>query len=143
VQKGMLEVTMGARGTAKSSRIVDEAMVMAGKTGTSQVRNITAAERARGVVSNDDLPWERRDHALFVGFAPYDAPKYAVSVVVEHGGGGSLAAAPIARDIILRAMSDGLPSLEAYPKDQRGRMETLLNELPLRKLGAAPTPSRA
>ncbi len=143
VQNGMHEVTMGARGTAKSSRIVDEAMIMAGKTGTSQVRNITAAERARGVVSNDDLPWERRDHALFVGYAPYDAPKYAVSVVVEHGGGGSLAAAPIARDIILRAMSDGLPSLEAYPQDQRGRMESLLNELQLRDLGAAPTPSRA
>jgi penicillin-binding protein 2 len=107
------------------------------------VRNITAAERARGVVSNEDLPWERRDHALFVGYAPYDAPKFAVSVVVEHGGGGSLAAAPIARDIILRAMSDGLPSLDAYPSDQRGRMESLLNELQLRDLGAAPTPSRA
>jgi penicillin-binding protein 2 len=143
VQNGMREVTMGARGTAKSSRIVDEAMIMAGKTGTSQVRNITAAERARGVVSNEDLPWERRDHALFVGYAPYDAPKFAVSVVVEHGGGGSLAAAPIARDIILRAMSDGLPSLDAYPSDQRGRMESLLNELQLRDLGAAPTPSRA
>jgi penicillin-binding protein 2 len=143
VQKGMLEVTMGARGTAKSSRIVDETRVMAGKTGTSQVRNISAAERARGVVSNEDLPWNRRDHALFVGYAPFDAPRYAISVVVEHGGGGSLAAAPIARDIILRAMSDGLPSLEAYPKDQRGRMESLLNELQLRDLGAAPTPSRA
>ena len=47
---------------------------MAGKTGTSQVRNITAAERARGVTRNRDLPWERRDHALFVNFAPYDAP---------------------------------------------------------------------
>ncbi|MGL5009815.1 MAG: penicillin-binding protein 2, partial [Paracoccaceae bacterium] len=143
VQRGMYEVTMGRRGTAKSSRIVDETMVMAGKTGTSQVRNISAAERARGVVSNDDLPWERRDHALFVGYAPYAAPKYAISVVVEHGGGGSLAAAPIARDIILRAMSDGLPSLEAYPEDQRGRMETLLNELQLREIGAAVTPSRA
>ena len=143
VQNGMHEVMMGARGTAKSSRIVDEAMVMAGKTGTSQVRNISAAERARGVVSNEDLPWNRRDHALFVGYAPYDAPRFAVSVVVEHGGGGSLAAAPIARDIILRAMSDGLPPLEAYPKDQRGRMETLLNALPLRDAGAAVTPSRA
>ncbi len=132
VQDGMREVTMGARGTAKSSRIVDETMMMAGKTGTSQVRNISAAERARGVISNEQLPWNRRDHALFVAFAPFDAPKYAVSVVVEHGGGGSLVAAPIARDIILRAMSDGLPPLEAYPKDQRGRIETMLNELPLR-----------
>ncbi len=52
---------------------------------------------------------------LFVGFAPIDAPRYACSVVVEHGGGGSLAAAPIARDVLLRAMSDGLPPLSAYP----------------------------
>jgi penicillin-binding protein 2 len=107
-------------------------MVMAGKTGTSQVRNISAAEREAGVISNDDLPWNRRDHALFVGYAPYDAPRYAISVVVEHGGGGSTAAAPIARDILLRALSDGLPSLEAYPSSQRGRIETMLNELPLR-----------
>jgi penicillin-binding protein 2 len=84
------------------------------------------------VISNDDLPWNRRDHALFVGFAPYDAPRYAVAVVVEHGGGGSTAAAPIARDVILRCMSDGLPSLEAYPASQRGRIETMLKELPLR-----------
>jgi penicillin-binding protein 2 len=144
IQGGMRAVTMGARGTAKSSRIVDETMVMAGKTGTSQVRNITAAERARGVTSNDDLPWERRDHALFVGYAPFDNPKYSVSVVVEHGGGGSLAAAPIARDIILRAMSGGLPPLDAYPQDQRGRMETLLNELVLRPPSAPePGASRA
>ena len=144
VQDGMFGVVNGAHGTAKASRIVDETMLMAGKTGTSQVRNISAAERARGVISNDQLPWERRDHALFVGFAPYDNPKYSVSVVVEHGGGGSVAAAPIARDVILRAMSPGLPSLEAYPKDQRGRIETMLNELPLRAQDAAGTgPTRA
>jgi penicillin-binding protein 2 len=69
---------------------------------------------------------------LFVGFAPADNPRYAVSVVVEHGGGGSAVAAPIGRDAILRAMSDGLPALTAYPADQRGRMETLLNALQLR-----------
>jgi penicillin-binding protein 2 len=132
VQRAMFEVVNGDRGTAKSSRIVEPTMVMAGKTGTSQVRNISAAEREAGVISNDDLPWNRRDHALFVGYAPADAPKYAIAVVVEHGGGGSTAAAPIARDIILRAMSDGLPSLEAYPSSQRGRIETMLKELPLR-----------
>ncbi len=76
---------------------------MSGKTGTSQVRNITAAERARGVSRNEDLPWNRRDHALFVAFAPAEAPRLAVSVVVEHGGGGSKVAAPIARDILLAA----------------------------------------
>ncbi len=94
VRGGMFEVSNSRRGTAYGSRIVDDTMRMAGKTGTSQVRNITAAERARGVISNDDLPWERRDHALFVSFAPFDAPRVAVSVVVEHGGGGSTVAAP-------------------------------------------------
>jgi penicillin-binding protein 2 len=107
-------------------------MVFAGKTGTSQVRNISKAEREAGVISNEDLPWNRRDHALFVGFAPYDAPRYAVSVVVEHGGGGSTAAAPIARDVILRALYGDTPSLDAYPSSQRGRIETMLKELPLR-----------
>jgi penicillin-binding protein 2 len=132
IQAAMHEVVNSERGTAKSSRIVEPTMAMAGKTGTSQVRNISAAEREAGVIANEDLPWNRRDHALFVGFAPSDVPRYAVAVVVEHGGGGSTAAAPIARDIILRAMSDGLPSLDAYPSSQRGRIETMLKELPLR-----------
>ncbi|MDP3196057.1 penicillin-binding protein 2 [Tabrizicola sp.] len=132
VRKGMYEVVNGERGTAKSSRVVEPTMVLAGKTGTSQVRNISKAEREAGVISNEDLPWNRRDHALFVGYAPYDAPRYAIAVVVEHGGGGSTAAAPIARDVILRALSDGLPPLEAYPSSQRGRIETMLKELPLR-----------
>lgn len=132
VRKGMYEVVNGERGTAKSSRIVEPTMAFAGKTGTSQVRNITAAERAAGVISNEDLPWNRRDHALFVGYAPYEAPRYAIAVVVEHGGGGSTAAAPIARDVILRALYGETPSLEAYPSSQRGRIETMLKELPLR-----------
>jgi len=144
IRSGMYAVMNDERGTAKSSRIVDEAMVWAGKTGTSQVRNITAAERARGVISNDQLPWNRRDHALFVGYAPYTNPRYAVSVVVEHGGGGSTAAAPIARDVILRAMSDGLPPLSAYPSSQRNRIESMLEKLPLRDAdGRAPSSSRA
>jgi penicillin-binding protein 2 len=145
VQEGMHEVVNGEHGTAKSSRIVDPTLVMAGKTGTSQVRNISAAERESGVISNDDLPWNRRDHALYVGYAPYDAPRYAISVVVEHGGGGSTAAAPIARDILLRALSDGMPSLDAYPSSQRARIESMLNELPLRDpvTGIAPVRTRA
>nr|WP_241699784.1 penicillin-binding protein 2 [Tabrizicola sp. SY72] len=132
VQRGMFAVMNGKAGTARGSRIADDTMLMCGKTGTSQVRNISAAERASGVVSNDQLPWERRDHALFVGFAPADAPRYAVVVVVEHGGGGSAVAAPIARDALLRALYGEVPPLTAYPADQRNRMETLLKELPLR-----------
>jgi penicillin-binding protein 2 len=145
VRQGMHEVVNGEHGTAKSSRIVDPALEMAGKTGTSQVRNISAAERETGVVSNDDLPWNRRDHALFVGYAPYAAPRYAISVVVEHGGGGSVAAAPIARDILLRALSGGLPPLDAYPASQRARIESMLKDLPLRDplTGLTPAKTRA
>ncbi|WP_415404516.1 penicillin-binding protein 2 [Tateyamaria sp. SN3-11] len=122
MRRAMYEVVNDRRGTAYGSRIIEDAMRMAGKTGTSQVRNITAAERARGVTKNEDLPWERRDHALFVNFAPYDNPKYAVAVVVEHGGGGSKAAAPIARDVTLQALYGEDPPLEAYPTKDRGRI---------------------
>jgi penicillin-binding protein 2 len=120
---GMDAVMNGAHGTARRSRILRDDWRMAGKTGTSQVRNITAAERARGVVRNEQLPWNRRDHALFVCFAPFQAPRYAVSVVVEHGGGGSAVAAPIARDIMLFALEGGLPPLDSVPSDQRAEME--------------------
>jgi penicillin-binding protein 2 len=136
VRKGMFDVSNSRRGTAYSSRVVDDTMRMAGKTGTSQVRNITVAERARGVISNDDLPWERRDHALFVCFGPYENPRVSVSVVVEHGGGGSTAAAPIARDILLDALSGGLPPLTAYPESQRNRIEAEQKELKLMDLPA-------
>ncbi len=131
IDKALYDTVNGRSGTAWRSRIVAEGMGMAGKTGTSQVRNITAAERARGVISNEQLPWERRDHALFVCFAPFDRPKYACSVVVEHGGGGSAAAAPVARDIMLFALYGGLPPIEAYPADQRERIATMLGELTL------------
>ncbi len=131
VRRGMFDVMNSKKGTAYASRIVDDTMRMAGKTGTSQVRNITAAERARGVISNDDLPWNRRDHALFVCFAPFDAPRIAVSVVVEHGGGGSAVAAPIARDILLQALHEGTPPLTAYPESQRQRIENQQKELKL------------
>ncbi len=122
IRDAMNAVSNNRRGTAYRSRIIEDAFRMAGKTGTSQVRNITAAERARGVFRNEDLPWERRDHALYVNFAPIEAPKIAVSVIVEHGGGGSKAAAPIARDITLQALYGGEPPLEAYPAADRDRI---------------------
>jgi len=124
MRRAMYEVVNDRRGTGYRSRIIGEGLRMAGKTGTSQVRNITAAERARGVTKNADLPWERRDHALFVSFAPYDKPRYAMAVLVEHGGGGSTAAAPIARDVMLQALAGGEPPLEAYPKGDRARIKT-------------------
>lgn len=123
VRKGMFAVSNNRRGTAYKSRIIADEFRMAGKTGTSQVRNISAAERARGVTRNEDLPWNRRDHALFVDFAPADNPKIAVAVIVEHGGGGSTTAAPIARDITLQALYGEDPPLEAYPTKDRAKIK--------------------
>ena len=131
VRDAMYQVVNARGGTAGRSAFDMGGIKWSGKTGTSQVRNITAAERARGVFRNEDLPWERRDHALFVGYAPYDDPHYAISVVVEHGGGGSRAAAPVARDIMLYALHGGVPPLDAYPEWQREEVEALLSALPL------------
>jgi penicillin-binding protein 2 len=134
VQQGMFAVINAQGGTAASSRIADESMLFAGKTGTSQVRNISAAERASGVIRNDQLPWNRRDHALFVGYAPANDPRVAVAVVVEHGGGGSAVAAPIARDAVLRALYGDVPPLSAYPANQRNRIESQHKNMKLRSV---------
>jgi len=97
-------VTNELRGTGHRSRISAKGMEMAGKSGTSQVRRITMRERqTTGVLDNDELPWKYRDHALFVAFAPVENPRYACSVVVEHGGGGSSVAGPIVRDLLQKA----------------------------------------
>ncbi len=100
VRAGMNAVTNNPRGTAYAARIPDPEYAMAGKTGTSQVRRISKAERDTGLLKNEQKPWNERDHALFVAYGPVAAPQYAISVVVEHGGGGSKMAAPIARDIL-------------------------------------------
>jgi len=100
VRRGMERVVNSPSGTAYRARISETEHRMAGKSGTVQVRRISKAERETGVVKNKDLPWKERDHALFVAFAPLDNPRFSVSVVVEHGGGGSSVAAPIARDTL-------------------------------------------
>jgi penicillin-binding protein 2 len=101
VQRAMSAVVNEQIGTAYAARIQDPDMAMAGKTGTSQVRHISEAEREEGVTKNENLPWKERDHALFTGFAPVEAPRYAVSVIIEHGGSGAHMAAPVARDILI------------------------------------------
>jgi len=108
VRAGMNAVT-NEGGTAARSRLVDPAWQMAGKTGTSQVYQITAADRARGLAKPEDLPWERRDHALFVSYMPYENPRYACAVVIEHGIGGSRIAGPKAREI-MQAVADKDPA---------------------------------
>ena len=99
IKKSMERVVKGNNGTAKKYQIGSKKVEMAGKTGTVQVVRISEAEREKGLIKNEDRPRKRRDHALFVGYAPASKPKYAITVVVEHGGSGSSTAAPIARDI--------------------------------------------
>lgn len=114
VRRGMEMVVNGRHGTAAGARIEEAGIEMGGKTGTTQVRRISKSERDSGVIKNEDKPWEERDHALFVGYAPVDAPRYAVAIVVEHGGSGSKAAAPIARDVLIETQRRD-PSRRAAP----------------------------
>ena len=124
MRRAMYDVVNNRRGTAYKSRALGDEYRIAGKTGTSQVRNFQNERRRFGrVLRNSELEWERRDHALFVSFAPYDNPRYAVAVLVEHGGGGSTTAAPIARDVMLQALAGGEPPLEAYPSADRARIK--------------------
>lgn len=100
VRKAAVRAVNTVHGTAFRARIRERGQHMGGKTGTAQVRRISQEERDEGLRKNKDKAWEERDHALFVGFAPTDTPRYAVAVVVEHGGGGASVAAPIARDVL-------------------------------------------
>ena len=105
VRQGMSNVINSPSGTAYAGRITQAGMEMAGKTGTAQVRHISEAEHEEGVTKNEALPWKERDHALFAGFAPVDAPRYAIAVIVEHGGSGAHVAVPIARDILVECQT--------------------------------------
>jgi penicillin-binding protein 2 len=116
IRDGMNQVTNEHGGTAYRARISEKGMEMSGKTGTAQVRRISKAERETRVLKNHERPWRERDHALFVGYAPSDDPRYAVAVVVEHGGGGSKVAAPIARDLLLATQKRD-PSNRETPPD--------------------------
>ena len=103
----MLDALYGATneplGTSYGSRLTKSGYIYAGKTGTSQIRTITAEER-KLKLKNKDMPYEKRDHALFTAFAPYKYPRYSISVIIEHGGSGSSGAAPIAKRVIKKVL---------------------------------------
>ena len=103
VLDAMYGATNEPMGTSYRSRFTKKEYVFAGKTGTSQVRTITAEERELKL-KNIDLPYEKRDHALFTAFAPYNKPRYAISIIIEHGGSGSSGAAPIAKKVIKKVI---------------------------------------
>ena len=122
VRSGMWEVVNG-NGTAGRSRLPLPGIEMAGKTGTAQVRRITGAQRGQ---SGD---WKYRDHGLFVFFAPAVNPRFAGSVVIDHGLGGARAAAPVAKDVLTylfdkqKAMDALLPLEEAWGGSIAERMD--------------------
>ncbi|MBV9835840.1 MAG: penicillin-binding protein 2, partial [Alphaproteobacteria bacterium] len=116
VRQGMIAVVNSEHGTAWAARIREREMAMAGKTGTSQVKRITESERDRRM-SQAELPWHLRHHALFVAYAPIDNPRYACALIVEHGMGGSATAAPITRDILIQTQ-------KLDPSRKPGRFKT-------------------
>ena len=97
IKKAMFQVVNENKGTAFKSRLED--IKFAGKTGTSQVRRISLSERESDDFREKEQEWKNRDHALFVGYMPYDNPKYSISVIIEHGGSGASTAAPIAKQV--------------------------------------------
>ena len=98
VQKAMFSSTNEIRGTSYRSRIDDPKYQFAGKTGTAQVKRISKRERELDL-KLEQIPYKDRDHALYVAYGPYINPRYALSIIVEHGGSGSKAAAPIAKEL--------------------------------------------
>jgi len=98
VQEAMFASTNEVRGTSYSSRIENPKYQFAGKTGTSQVKRITERDRILDL-NTSEIPYKDRDHALYIAFGPYKKPRYALSIVIEHGGSGSSTAAPIAKKL--------------------------------------------
>lgn len=123
VRVAMSEVVNGARGTARKVQGGEGDVKIGGKTGTAQVRRITMADRASGAYK-EEKPWRFRDHALFVGFGPVEAPRYAVAVVVEHGGGGSSMAAPIGADVLREALRIDPPGPTAMDEGVKDTTES-------------------
>ena len=98
VQEAMFSSTNEIRGTSYRSRIDDPKYQFAGKTGTAQVKRISKRERELDL-KIDQIPYKDRDHALYIAYGPYINPRYSLSIIVEHGGSGSRAAAPIAKEL--------------------------------------------
>jgi len=104
VREGMWAVVNEPGGTAPLAKLADPSVQLAGKTGSAQVRRVSRELRESGKFDSEKLPWEFRPHALFVAYAPYDAPRYALSVVIEHGNAGAAAAAPLAQAIMTETL---------------------------------------
>jgi penicillin-binding protein 2 len=118
VREGMWAVVNEPGGTAPLARLADPVVQLAGKTGSAQVRRVSRELRESGHFDSEKLPWEYRPHALFVAYAPYDAPRYALAVVIEHGNAGAAAAAPLARDVMTEVLRRDPSNRTAPPPAQ-------------------------
>jgi penicillin-binding protein 2 len=133
VRSGMNRVMNEPGGTAFAWRIAEPGLEMAGKTGTAQVRVYSQQEHQRGMQSNASLQWKLRDHALFIGFAPVQAPKYAIVCMIEHGATTAHPHVQMARDILTFAQKrDVIGRATAYPVTSAA--------IPARTRGAANAP---
>lgn len=140
IRNAMKDVVNGG-GTGRAARLDVPGVMLAGKTGTAQVRNYSAAERARGLRGNAALPFKLRDHALFQGFAPYDNPRYAIATILEHGGHvNRIQDAPMISGDCITYLYDpakALEKLDKFEKEWGGtpqmRMERKLNEYRIAK----------
>ncbi|MBN8818753.1 MAG: penicillin-binding protein 2 [Sphingomonas sp.] len=151
IRNAMKDVVNGG-GTGRAARLDVPGVLLAGKTGTAQVRAITAAERARGVRGNAGLPFKLRDHALFQGFAPFDNPRYAISCILEHGGHTNrIQDSPMIVGDCITYLYDPAKAMEKLAKFEKEwggtpqeRLERQLNEFRIAKgLAAAPAPDNA
>jgi penicillin-binding protein 2 len=143
VRAAMKDVVNGG-GTAPIAKLPIEGVLLAGKTGTAQVRRISMGERAGGVRSNESLAWRMRDHSLFIGFAPAENPIYACAVIVEHGGWGASVAAPACRDVLTYLYDKGkaMASLEALEQQWGGTLaERMKRRAEAWKPSAPPQPA--
>ena len=142
--RSAMEAVVNGNGTATGARLPVEGVLMGGKTGTAQVRRISLGERAGGVRSNESLAWRMRDHSHFIAFAPTANPRYACAALVEHGGWGASAAAPLVRDVMTylfdkdRAMAALLPLEAQWGGSIAQRMAQRSREWASRGPGTAP-----
>lgn len=130
VIRNAMSAVVNGGGTGGAARVSAPDILMAGKTGTAQVRRITMAERRSGVRSNRSLPFKLRDHALFLGFAPYDKPRYAIATIIEHGGHvNRIEDAPMISGDVMTYLFDptkAMEKLEKYEQDWGGTPEERL-----------------
>ena len=113
----MYAVSNEVMGTGYASRYEKKKYQYAGKTGTSQVKRITEEQRELEL-DTKDIPYEDRDHALFIAFAPFENPRYAISVLIEHGGSGGKVAAPLAKKVV-KVVIDRHKLREKFRKERR------------------------